>query len=249
MFRIRIISTISVLLIPFTIHATTLVKRGFNEAIERSGFIFEGEVLSKYTSFSEDNLTIYTFVTFSKRDVLKGTIPNEQIELRFVGGEVNGIVLNVPGMPTFEIGEKGIYFLKFEYDPTKTISPVYGFENGKFLIQTDSQQVDRIYTAKKGKIFGYENEKGRLIEELNPKQTKNVPIQINGTNDKLVETKSLREAQESITKDQFKSLITQSIQKTAEPNRTFQQLEQSQKLKSIIFNPAQAPRTTPVGEK
>ena len=77
-----------------------------------SQLIFEGEVVGKTSEFNANQTSIHTYVTFRVVDVVKGTYNQPEITLRFLGGTVGEIGLNVSDSTLPELGETGIYFVE-----------------------------------------------------------------------------------------------------------------------------------------
>ena len=67
--------------------ATTIQKFTFEEMVELSELILEGEVIS-VDPFTSGEL-VYTRVLLEIHDVLKGDDPGEYLELDFLGGELD----------------------------------------------------------------------------------------------------------------------------------------------------------------
>jgi len=86
---------------------------------------------------------IHTRVIFQVNRAIKGTSPST-LTLSFLGGEINGVGLKVPGMPQFSPGER---YILFSYTADKNmVSPVLGFDQGALRVIRDNESnVDRVY--------------------------------------------------------------------------------------------------------
>ena len=105
-----------------------------------SQLIFEGEVIGKTSAFNANQTSIHTYVTFRVVDVIKGTYNQPEITLRFLGGTVGEIGLNVSDSTLPELGEAGIYFV--ESLERFQANPLYGMDQGHFLIlEARSQRI------------------------------------------------------------------------------------------------------------
>ena len=105
-----------------------------------SQLIFEGEVVGKASEFNANQTSIHTYVTFRVVDVVKGTYNEPEITLRFLGGTVGEIGLNVSDSTLPELGETGIYFV--ESTERFQVNPLYGMDQGHFLIlESGSQRI------------------------------------------------------------------------------------------------------------
>ena len=122
--------------------ATTLQKLTFEEMVERSALIIQGEVVSVRPAES-DNL-LYTRVLFKVDDVLKGENPGEFIELDFLGGEESGARISVSGQDIPPKGERGFYFI--ENPDTRSVNPLTGWSQGHFRILTDPKGIETLET-------------------------------------------------------------------------------------------------------
>jgi hypothetical protein len=67
-------------------------------------------------------------------DILKGNAGATDIELKFLGGSLNGEVLEVNGSRLPRLGEHGIYFV--ESLSRDLINPLLGWSQGHYLIKT-----------------------------------------------------------------------------------------------------------------
>ncbi len=129
--------------------ATTVQQTSIDELVYAAEFIFEGQV-TKVESRQEQDQLIYTYIRFDIIEVLKGQTEESSIELRYLGGEVNGRKLSVAEMKMPELAESGIYFV--ESLQNKQIHPLYGWSQGHFLINEDSTGTRKIATADRNSI-------------------------------------------------------------------------------------------------
>ena len=65
----------------------------------------------------------------------KGSASVESIELKFLGGNLEGERLEVNGSRIPELGERGVYFV--ESLTQDLINPLLGWSQGQYLIQTE----------------------------------------------------------------------------------------------------------------
>lgn len=126
-----IISLCALLLTPA--FATTVQKLTFEEIVDISELIIEGEVDAVYPV--ESGQMIYTRVLVKVLAVLKGDYPGEFIELDFLGGERDGKVVSISGQDIPLDGEKAFYFI--ENSATRTVNPLTGWSQGHFRIHSD----------------------------------------------------------------------------------------------------------------
>jgi hypothetical protein len=113
---------------------TTLISLSVNSLSEQAEFVFEGEVISVEAQRSGNRGMVNTYVTFRVIDILKGDAGATDIELKFLGGSLNGEVLEVNGSRLPRLGEHGIYFV--ESLSRDLINPLLGWSQGHYLIKT-----------------------------------------------------------------------------------------------------------------
>jgi hypothetical protein len=122
--------------------ATTIQKFTFEEMVELSELILEGEVIS-VDPFTSGEL-VYTRVLLEIHDVLKGDDPGEYLELDFLGGELDGKAIRVSGQDIPFEGEKGFYFI--ENTSNDSVNPLLGWSQGHFRIVTDAKGTESLET-------------------------------------------------------------------------------------------------------
>lgn len=106
--------------------ATVVVHKDFAALCRDADLIFVGTVQSVESRWSDAGRTsIETLVTFADLDWLQGD-PQSSITLRFAGGAVDGVRMEIAGVPKFAAGERRVIFA---YDGT-FVSPIVGFDQG-----------------------------------------------------------------------------------------------------------------------
>ena len=124
--------------------ATSVRETSVAELTDRSAVIFEGIVVD-VGARKTAHRTIVTDVVFEVMDVIKGRLPQKRLKLEFLGGTVAGERQSVSAMNYPELGERGIYFA--EAIDRRLINPLYGWDQGRFLIQDG-----RVLTARHGVV-------------------------------------------------------------------------------------------------
>ena len=130
----------------------------------RSELIFEGRVLSVESTLDPDQIGIHTYVTFQVDDVIKGEYLEEELVLRFLGGTVGDIRVEVADSTFPAVGEEGIYFV--ESLNRFQVNPFYGVDQGHFLILTESRGQQIMMTRSRKIITGFIPEVGTEETEL-----------------------------------------------------------------------------------
>ncbi len=103
--------------------------------VSKADLICEVEVLSRETLLLDDG-SIETRYTFSTITPMKGGAASIQ-EIRIPGGEVAGRGLLIPGMPTYQTGERNILFLSKATKAKNWRLPI-GLSAGSFKVNRDN---------------------------------------------------------------------------------------------------------------
>ena len=146
------------LLVLFFIHllpgitlASSVRQVTIKEMIKACDLVFEGRVAHVESRISADPPRISTYVTFQVLDIIKGTYSGNKIQLRFLGGTVGNLSLVISDIHVPERGQKAVYFV--ESLTHRQVHPLYGWDQGHFLIKTDRNGTDRIMTRNKRTII------------------------------------------------------------------------------------------------
>jgi len=110
--------------------ATVVPAVGFGQMISEAELIVHGKVTEVEPRWSDDESTVYTYVTFSDVTVIHGRHFGP-LTLRFEGGEIGEHRLEVDGMPTFRNGDEEILFVRGN---EVSASPVVGLFQGRFKV-------------------------------------------------------------------------------------------------------------------
>ncbi len=124
--------------------ATSVREASVAEMTDKSAVIFEAVVID-VRAHKTARGSIVTDVVFEVLDVIKGHVPQRRVKLEFLGGEIPGERQSISAMQYPELGEQGIYFAESIDQPL--INPLYGWDQGRFLVQRDSVGIERVLTA------------------------------------------------------------------------------------------------------
>lgn len=139
------------------LHASTVFEVGLNEMIANAEFVFEGEVIQvKSRQRAGGGAAIHTFVTFRILETIKGTYPMRNITLRFLGGKVGDLSLNVSEMKIPALQEKGIYFV--ESLKRHQVNPLFGWSQGHLLVKPDKTGRERVFCNNQRPITSVESD-------------------------------------------------------------------------------------------
>lgn len=115
--------------------ATTIWALTFEELVQYAEFVFEGRAIAVETVMSPNSRLPRTCVSFEISEVLKGSHSNGAVDLCFLGGVSGNYTVRVANMQYPKLNEKGIYFVTSQ--ARQYANPFYGWEQGRFLIETD----------------------------------------------------------------------------------------------------------------
>ena len=125
--------------------ASTVAPVSVREMAGGSEFVFEGRVILLEAVRSEGSKNIYTRVLFEVTDVLKGDHDRPTVALDFMGGTIGSLTLSISDLQLPKKGERGIYFV--ESRQRRQVHPLYGWNQGRFLILDDRDGDPRVHTA------------------------------------------------------------------------------------------------------
>jgi hypothetical protein len=120
----------SVSLLAVRAPATVVVAKDFAALCADADLIFVGTVGAVESRWVDaGRQSIETLVTFDDLSWLQGQ-PQSSVTLRFGGGTVDGLHMDIAGVPRFTVGERRVIFA---YDGA-FVSPIVGFDQGALLV-------------------------------------------------------------------------------------------------------------------
>jgi hypothetical protein len=120
--------------------ATSFIERPLAESVQDATFVVRGTIESSHADWGkadEGTRNIYTYHQLQLMEVLKGSglsAPGT-IQVRSLGGEKDGIGMQVSGAPSFNKGEEVILFLREKN--AESSYDIEGMMMGKFNIRRD----------------------------------------------------------------------------------------------------------------
>lgn len=123
-----------ILILPLSLgpaRAASFVEKNLAQLSTEAEQIFVGTV-SALQSRKLPSGAIVTDVRFSDLQLVKGSSQSADIVLLVLGGEVDGVRLEIPGLPQFQLGAR---YLVFSLGNGKDLFPVVGGPGGLFRIQ------------------------------------------------------------------------------------------------------------------
>ena len=101
-----------------------------------SQFVVRGTVKAKQSEWNEDKTFIWTFVTFSVSDTIKGTdVSGKDVEIKIPGGVVGEVGQRSSDQVTFQVGEEAVVFLGKETYKEKELFNVTRLVQGKLAVE------------------------------------------------------------------------------------------------------------------
>ena len=117
--------------------ATSVTEVSFPDLVQRAEIIVVGSVSEIKEQWDEARKMPLTLVTFSNLTVLKGN-PGASMTLEFLGGRTpQGLLLTIPGVPQFKVGEKTVVFGAGNH---RDFCPLVGVWQGLLRVMTDPQR-------------------------------------------------------------------------------------------------------------
>jgi hypothetical protein len=119
-----------------------VVQRDFPDLVARAEQIVAGTVTGIKQAADASGAPV-TLVTFADLTVLKGDV-GDTLTLRFYGGEIGDVVVHIPDMPKFNIGDRAVLFVAGN---GRDVCPLVGVWQGVFNVRFDAaQQTDVVET-------------------------------------------------------------------------------------------------------
>lgn len=131
----------AIALLPSSLLATTLLRLGTQDLADISPIVVTGEVLEQQTRLYEDGVFPVTYTTVVVDQTFKGTTA-PVIDIFTLGGRVDDLIGEPPGVAEFEPGEKVLLFLTEKFDKGEDTYDVYGWFQGKWSVVADPGGVE-----------------------------------------------------------------------------------------------------------
>lgn len=114
-------------------HATTLLYKNLDDLSAEAENIVVGTVAKTESTYGTDK-SIYTFVTITDMDSIKGQTKESELVLRFKGGQVGEDIHEIVGSPYFKTNEKVVLFVRGN---GRSLVPLVGWTQGAFRVVAD----------------------------------------------------------------------------------------------------------------
>lgn len=116
--------------------AVSVVEMDLQDLAEYAETIVIGKVAGMENITTEMGMPSHTKYRFSVEKIIKGSVSGDEISFKLRGGEANGFVLHIPGMPILNKGGKYLLFLNSEKGED-IYCPILGWWQGKFEVTKD----------------------------------------------------------------------------------------------------------------
>ena len=117
--------------------ASSVLQFTFDELNDHADLIIEGRVVAAQSRVEYPGGRIATYVRIAVLERLKGPDVGSEVELRFAGGTVGGLSLEIADMRLPAVGEVGIYFVESLRE--RQVHPLVGWSQGHFLERNDKK--------------------------------------------------------------------------------------------------------------
>lgn len=152
---------------PFA-QATSLLPMYLDDLTAASQTVVYGRVIASRAEWDENRQWIYTIYTVQPAEYLKGAL-GPVFELREPGGELDGLWMTIPSVPSFQVGQEAVLFV---WTDGQGRHQVAGFEQGAVPVAADAET--GVKTALRGIRLGYAP-KGPAALSAGPATSRSLP--------------------------------------------------------------------------
>lgn len=156
----RLIALFMMLALASMARATTLMEESFEDLVSKADGILIGTVDDIRAGRGADQ-DIYTFVTLTQLEVVKGSYSQNAFTLRILGGELNDEGLHIEGAPQFDLHERVMVFLRGNGE---SMVPIVGWTQGVFRLPDDSGSASAVLDHDRNHVLGLRN--NRVVKEV-----------------------------------------------------------------------------------
>jgi hypothetical protein len=126
---------IGFMMISLPVRAMSVLPLYLDEIVNDAAIVFQGKSIRNYSEHDQQINSVVTYHTFEVQEVLKGEVGATHT-IKQIGGNLEGKIYQVSGVPTFIVGESYVLFV-YEVSAAGFSSPV-GLGQGKFNILHES---------------------------------------------------------------------------------------------------------------
>ena len=158
-----------------TASATSIRPPSFEQLVDGSGRIVRATVSSvrPYEDSYEGKRVVRTEIVLNVLENIRGEGTSGELKIRHLGGEVNGLRMEVGAMPKFEVGKEMVLFLHGE---GRFICPTVGWGHGQYGV--DRSGVDGIARIRRsnGSMLSNLKQVAESFHEERLTQQSNTPV-------------------------------------------------------------------------
>jgi hypothetical protein len=115
------------------------------------------EVMDRRVERGDGSGPMHTWLSLRVDRVLAGAAA-KTLQLRFLGGEHGSVRQQVAGFDIPPTGERAIYFIENSQLPMAV--PLLGWDQGRFLLRSDANGVERVFSAQGMPVLGLDSSRG-----------------------------------------------------------------------------------------
>jgi hypothetical protein len=105
------------------------------ELVRQSSLVFAGDATDIQFCQPEASTIPFTFVTFSRLNVIRGVQPGPEVTLAFAGGVMDGYISDFEDMPKFDRRQRYVLFVTAR--PRYRLVPTVGWSEGVLIVDSD----------------------------------------------------------------------------------------------------------------
>lgn len=112
------------------VYGTLVPRLSFEELVGQSAVVAHGRVAAVRVAWDAERQNIWTHYEIALEEALKGA-PGRTVEIQEPGGELDGMRMEILGVPRYELGEEVVVFAA----PTPAGLRTCGWGQGRFVVE------------------------------------------------------------------------------------------------------------------
>ncbi len=153
--------------------ATSLLPKDFQDLVREADIVFVGTVTDMHCEWPPDGRhnAIFTYVTFNELEIIAGDYRESSIQVRHLGGQLDGFWFGAAGAPKFKLGRRNLVFLTGNHIKW---FPTVGWWQGRFRVILDEDTGDEVLFTNDGRMV-QEIRDNKIITDPNAPGLKDAP--------------------------------------------------------------------------
>jgi hypothetical protein len=123
--------------------ATVIQYLDIEQMSQIAAVVTVGEVERVESSWNDEHTKIYTRITITTTEIIKGDRGLETVTLKLIGGQVGDAIAKLPGTPVFEPGDRVLMFLEERTDQDGYL--LIGLFQGLYRLDESTGSNDLLY--------------------------------------------------------------------------------------------------------